>query len=140
MESVAAHKDEVAPVESKIDELKRKSVDSKETTDHESKNGNDEPKLNCTLEAGDNASDDKAHSPDSRHAEAESEEDGTDDDASQDTKGTNGTSEHVNGSNGERISGRQDESNRSDDGSESESEKGDDAPSVDKESDEDASD
>ncbi|KAH8866690.1 hypothetical protein EWB00_009389 [Schistosoma japonicum] len=139
MESVAAHKDEVAPVESKIDELKRKSVDSKETTDHESKNGNDEPVIKkIRKEAGDNASDDKAHSPDSRHAEAESEEDGTDDDASQDTKGTNGTSEHVNGSNGERISGRQDE--RSDDGSESESEKGDDAPSVDKESDEDASD
>ncbi|KAH8866695.1 prothymosin alpha-B [Schistosoma japonicum] len=79
MESVAAHKDEVAPVESKIDELKRKSVDSKETTDHESKNGNDEPVIKkIRKEAGDNASDDKAHSPDSRHAEAESEEDGTD--------------------------------------------------------------
>ncbi|CAH8631313.1 unnamed protein product [Heterobilharzia americana] len=37
MESVAAHKDET-PVESKIDDLKRKSVDAKDVADHGAKN------------------------------------------------------------------------------------------------------
>uniref|UniRef100_A0A3Q0KEN6 Putative prothymosin alpha-B n=1 Tax=Schistosoma mansoni TaxID=6183 RepID=A0A3Q0KEN6_SCHMA len=138
MESVAAHKDEVTHVESKIEELKRKSVDAKDVADHEAKNGNDEPVVKkIRKEAGDTDEDEKAHSPESRSAVAELDEDGTEDDASQDTKGTNGTSEHVNGSNGEHVGEHQNE--KSDDGSDSESEKGD-APSVDKESNEEASD
>ncbi|CAH8631345.1 unnamed protein product [Heterobilharzia americana] len=135
MESVAAHKDEVTPVESKIDDLKRKSVDAKDVADHDAKNGSDEPVIKKVRkdgkEAGDNVIDDKVHSPTSeRHAEGESDEDGTEDDASQDTKGTNGTGEHVNGSNGEHVNEHHDEN----DESESESEKGDEAPSVEKES------
>ncbi|XP_018654788.1 putative prothymosin alpha-B [Schistosoma mansoni] len=138
MESVAAHKDEVTHVESKIEELKRKSVDAKDVADHEAKNGNDEPVVKkIRKEAGDTDEDEKAHSPESRSAVAELDEDGTEDDASTDTKGTNGTSEHVNGSNGEHVGEHQNE--KSDDGSDSESEKGD-APSVDKESNEEASD
>ncbi|VDP67803.1 unnamed protein product [Schistosoma mattheei] len=119
MESVAAHKDEVVScfivsfygkthVETKIDELKRKSVDAKDVADHEAKN-----------ETDDNDGDEKAHSPANRPTEGELYEDGNEDDASQDTKGTNGT--------------------KSDEGSDSESERGD-APSVDKESNEEASD
>ncbi|XP_018654787.1 putative prothymosin alpha-B [Schistosoma mansoni] len=136
MESVAAHKDEVTHVESKIEELKRKSVDAKDVADHEAKNGNDEPVVKkIRKEAGDTDEDEKAHSPESRSAVAELDEDGTEDDASTDTKGTNGTSEHVNGSNGEHVGEHQNEN----DGSDSESEKGD-APSVDKESNEEASD
>ncbi|CAH8580322.1 unnamed protein product [Schistosoma turkestanicum] len=138
MESVVARKDEVTDVESKIDELKRKSVDSKDVADHEAKNGNDEPVVKkIRKEAGDVANDEKASSPESKSKEAESDEDGSDDEASQDTKGTNGTSEHVNGSNGEHVAEHQDE--KSEEGSDSESEKGD-APSVDKESNEEASD
>ncbi|KAH9591265.1 hypothetical protein MS3_00003615 [Schistosoma haematobium] len=138
MESVAAHKDEVVScfivsfygkthVESKIDELKRKSVDAKDVADHEAKNGNDEPVVKkIRKETDDNDGDEKAHSPENRP---------TEDDASQDTKGTNGTSEHVNGSNGEHVGEHQTEN----EGSDSESERGD-APSVDKESNEEASD
>ncbi|RTG90570.1 uncharacterized protein DC041_0006500 [Schistosoma bovis] len=137
MESVAAHKDEVTHVESKIDELKRKSVDAKDVADHEAKNGNDEPVLKRNVETDDNDGDEKAHSPENRPTEGELYEDGNEDDASQDTKGTNGTSEHVNGSNGEHVGEHQTE--KSDEGSDSESERGD-APSVDKESNEEASD
>ncbi|CAH8643279.1 unnamed protein product [Schistosoma guineensis] len=138
MESVAAHKDEVTHVESKIDELKRKSVDAKDVGDHEAKNGNDEPVVKkIRKETDDNDGDEKAHSPENRPTEGELYEDGNEDDASQDTKGTNGTSEHVNGSNGEHVGEHQTE--KSDEGSDSESERGD-APSVDKESNEEASD
>ncbi|CAH8677514.1 unnamed protein product [Schistosoma rodhaini] len=78
MESVAAHKDEVTHVESKIEELKRKSVDLKDVADHEAKNGNDEPVVKkIRKEAGDTDGDEKAHSPESRSAEAELDEDGT---------------------------------------------------------------
>ncbi|CAH8660613.1 unnamed protein product [Schistosoma bovis] len=136
MESVAAHKDEVTHVESKIDELKRKSVDAKDVADHEAKNGNDEPVVKkIRKETDDNDGDEKAHSPENRPTEGELYEDGNEDDASQDTKGTNGTSEHVNGSNGEHVGEHQTEN----EGSDSESERGD-APSVDKESNEEASD
>ncbi|CAH8655491.1 unnamed protein product [Schistosoma bovis] len=136
MESIAAHKDEVTHVESKIDELKRKSVDAKDVADHEAKNGNDEPVVKkIRKETDDNDGDEKAHSPENRPTEGELYEDGNEDDASQDTKGTNGTSEHVNGSNGEHVGEHQTEN----EGSDSESERGD-APSVDKESNEEASD
>ncbi|CAH8873683.1 unnamed protein product [Trichobilharzia szidati] len=96
MEAVAAHKDEVTPVESKIDDLKRKSVDAKDI-DHDTKNGSDEPVVKKVRkdgnEAGDNASDEKVTSPTSeKQADGESDEDDTQDDASQDTKETNGTS------------------------------------------------
>ncbi|XP_018654791.1 putative prothymosin alpha-B [Schistosoma mansoni] len=78
MESVAAHKDEVTHVESKIEELKRKSVDAKDVADHEAKNGNDEPVVKkIRKEAGDTDEDEKAHSPESRSAVAELDEDGT---------------------------------------------------------------
>ncbi|CAH8633693.1 unnamed protein product [Schistosoma intercalatum] len=136
MESVAAHKDEVTHVESKIDELKRKSVDAKDVADHEAKNGNDEPVVKkIRKETDDNDGDEKSHSPENRPIEGELYEDGNEDDGSQDTKGTNGTSEHVNGSNGEHVGEHQTEN----EGSDSESEGGD-APSVDKESNEEASD
>ncbi|CAH8873677.1 unnamed protein product [Trichobilharzia szidati] len=132
MEAVAAHKDEVTPVESKIDDLKRKSVDAKDI-DHDTKNGSDEPVVKKVRkdgnEAGDNASDEKVTSPTSEKQ--------ADDDASQDTKETNGTSEHLNGSNGEHVSEHQEE--KSNDGTEADSEKGDDA-SADKESNNQASD
>nr|CAH8874166.1 unnamed protein product [Trichobilharzia regenti] len=142
MESVAAHKDEVTPVESKIDDLKRKSVDAKDIEDHDSKNGNDEPVVKKIRkdgnEAGDNASDEKVASPTSeKQADGESDEDGTEDDASQDTKETNGTSEHLNGSNGEHVCEHQDE--KSNDGTEADPDKGDDTP-ADKESNGEASD
>ncbi|CAH8580335.1 unnamed protein product [Schistosoma turkestanicum] len=79
MESVVARKDEVTDVESKIDELKRKSVDSKDVADHEAKNGNDEPVVKkIRKEAGDVANDEKASSPESKSKEAESDEDGSD--------------------------------------------------------------
>ncbi|CAH8633708.1 unnamed protein product [Schistosoma intercalatum] len=77
MESVAAHKDEVTHVESKIDELKRKSVDAKDVADHEAKNGNDEPVVKkIRKETDDNDGDEKSHSPENRPIEGELYEDG----------------------------------------------------------------
>ncbi|CAH8288576.1 unnamed protein product [Schistosoma rodhaini] len=104
-----ALKDEVTHVKSKI-EVEKTSVDTKDLSLSEPKNGNGEPVFKkMKKEACDNVSE-EVHSPASMPTEMESNENVTKDDGPQDNESVKKINEHVNGRNEELAGEYQDES------------------------------